>query len=167
MLKGMDSVRTDDRKRNEGGTMMGNLMPGQIDEVLRSEAVGRIACVSDGWPYIVPVTYVYDGGEFVFSHSAEGRKTEAMRQNPKVCFEVEQFESMSNWRTVIARGRFEELSRDDQERAMDLLAGKFAWVPPGASPPDRGEDVHRREGILRPILFRIRLHDRTGRFERA
>ena len=64
--------------------MMGNLTLDQIEEVLRTEVIGRIACVADGWPYIVPITYVYDGGEFVFSHSAEGRKIEAMRQNPQV-----------------------------------------------------------------------------------
>jgi uncharacterized protein len=145
--------------------MMGNLTSDQIEDVLRSEIIGRIACVADGWPYIVPVTYVYDGGEFVFSHSAAGRKTEAMRKNTQVCFEVEQIHSVSNWRTVIARGRFEELERDDEERAMDLIAGRFAWVPPGTTLPDRGEGVHRREGIVRSILFRIRLLEKSGRFE--
>ena len=145
--------------------MKGNLTLDQIDEVLRSEVVGRIGCVCDGWPYVVPVTYVYDGGEFVFSHSAEGRKTAAMRQNKQVCFEVEQIRSMSNWRTVVARGRYEELSRDEEERAMDLLASKFTWAAPGSTRPERREDVHRREGIVRPILFRIRLLERTGRVE--
>jgi nitroimidazol reductase NimA-like FMN-containing flavoprotein (pyridoxamine 5'-phosphate oxidase superfamily) len=145
--------------------MMGNLTPDQIEEVLRTEVIGRIACIADGWPYIVPVTYVYDGGEFVFSHSAEGHKIEAMRQNPHVCFEVEQIKSIASWRTVIARGRFEQLSHDAEERAMDLLGGKFAWFAPGVTPTNRREDVHRREGIIRPVLFQIRLLDRTGRFE--
>jgi nitroimidazol reductase NimA-like FMN-containing flavoprotein (pyridoxamine 5'-phosphate oxidase superfamily) len=145
--------------------MMGELQPDLVDYVLRTEVVGRIACVADGWPYIVPVTYVYDGGDLVFIHSAEGRKIEAMRKNPQVCFEVEQIRSMTNWRTVIARGRFEELPRDEEETTMDLLAGKFGWVPPGARPRDRHEEVHRREGVLRPILFRLRLVEKSGRFE--
>src|SRR6516165_8394548 len=82
-------VRTLRRSRESttrGAVMMGNLKADEIEDVLRSEVIGRIACVADGWPYIVPVTYVYDGGEYVFSHSAEGEKVAAMRKNPQVCF---------------------------------------------------------------------------------
>jgi nitroimidazol reductase NimA-like FMN-containing flavoprotein (pyridoxamine 5'-phosphate oxidase superfamily) len=144
--------------------MMGNLGVDEIEDVLRSEIIGRIGCIADGWPYIVPVTYVYDGGEFVFAHAAEGEKVAAMRKNPQVCFEVEQIQSTANWRTVIARGRFEELPRDAEERAMDLLAGKFAWTAPGSPSRERREDVHRRAGIVRSVLFRIRLLEKSGRF---
>ncbi len=145
--------------------MMGNLEADEIEDVLRSEMVGRIACVADGWPYIVPVTYVYDGGEYVYSHSAEGRKVAAMRKQPQICFEVEQLQSVSKWRTVIARGIYEELQRDEEERAMDLLAGKFAWTATVNGSRDRREEIHRRAGVVRPVLFRIRLLDRSGRFE--
>ncbi len=146
--------------------MMGNLEEREIEDLLRTEVIARIACVApDGWPYIVPVTYVYDGGEYVFAHSAEGEKMDAMRKNPRVCFEVEQIRSAANWRTVIARGRFEELQRDAEERAMDLLAGKFAWFAPGTPSRDRHEEVHRRAGVVRPVLFRIQLLERFGRYE--
>src|SRR5579859_3007022 len=117
--------------------MMGNLGVDEIEDVLRSEMVCRIAYVEDGWPTIVPVTYVYDGGDYVFSHSADGHKIAAMRKNTRVCFEVEQIRSVANWRTVVARGTFEELPRDAEERAMDLLAGRFAWVHPGSSAQNR------------------------------
>jgi uncharacterized protein len=144
--------------------MMGTLSPDEIEEVLRGEMIGRIACVADGWPYIVPVTYVYDGGEYVFSHSAEGRKVDAMRRAPRVCFEVEQLRGVANWRTVIARGTYEELPRDQHEATMDRLAQTFAWTVSGTAEHDRKEEIHRRAGVLRPVLFRIRLLDRSGRF---
>jgi nitroimidazol reductase NimA-like FMN-containing flavoprotein (pyridoxamine 5'-phosphate oxidase superfamily) len=145
--------------------MMGNLNADEIETVLRSEVVGRIACVWEGWPYVIPVTYVYDGGEYVFSHSQDGQKIRAMRANPQVCFEVEQIRSPANWRTVIARGRFEELERDEGERAMEMITGKFAWCRPDGEPQDRHEAAHRRAGVVRPVLYRIRLLERTGRFE--
>ncbi len=145
--------------------MMGNLTAEEIEEVLRTEIVGRIAYVAKGWPQIVPVTYVYDGGEYVYSHSANGQKIDSMRKNAQVCFEVEQLRSVSSWRTVIALGMFEELGPDAEERAMDLLAGKFAWAPPGAPTRDRKEDIHRRAGVVRTVLYRIRILERTGRFE--
>jgi len=41
--------------------MLGVLSDEQIDQVLRSEVVGRIGCHDAGRPYVVPITYAYDG----------------------------------------------------------------------------------------------------------
>jgi nitroimidazol reductase NimA-like FMN-containing flavoprotein (pyridoxamine 5'-phosphate oxidase superfamily) len=147
--------------------MLGELTVEEIEEVLNAEVIGRVGCIAEGWPYIVPVTYAYDGTS-VYAHTAEGLKLQAMRENPNVCFEVEQVRSMKNWRTVIARGRFEQLWRDDEERAMDLLTARFASSSTSTTTQlERREDVHRREGVKRPVLFRVRLVSRTGRFELA
>ncbi len=145
--------------------MIGSLTPVEIEDVLAHEVLGHVACIAEGRPYIVPVTYVYDG-EFAYVHSAEGIKVRAMRANPSVCFEVEQIRDMANWRTVIGLGLFEELLRDNDERAMDLLASRFARMPLGETArPARREEVHRREGFMRPVLYRLRLLEKSGRFE--
>jgi nitroimidazol reductase NimA-like FMN-containing flavoprotein (pyridoxamine 5'-phosphate oxidase superfamily) len=145
--------------------MMGELDSQQIDEVLRSEILGRIGCVANGWPYVVPVTYVYDG-ESVYAHTGEGMKLRAMRACPQVCLEVEQIRSMANWRTVLVRGYFEELLSDRQERAMGLIARRIANIETSASARLTQEgDLRRREGFRRPILFRVRIESRTGRYE--
>jgi nitroimidazol reductase NimA-like FMN-containing flavoprotein (pyridoxamine 5'-phosphate oxidase superfamily) len=147
--------------------MLGALDQDEIEDVLRSEILGRIGCIVDGWPYVVPVTYAYDG-ESVYVHSAEGHKLRAMRANPQVCFEVERIRSATNWQTVIARGRFEPLWRDINSRAMDLLATRFATGGPSATAGlDRNEKGHRAQGVVRPVLYRIRLLNKTGRFERS
>jgi len=147
--------------------MMGTLTEKQIDDVLRKEMIGRIAYVADGWPRIVPVTFVYNRERYVFSHSAEGHKMEWLRKNPRVCFEVEQIGSMSDWRTVVARGMFEEVTEDKDEKMMDFIARLNGLGPPGARTSDRHEEVHRREGIDRSVLFRIHLLEMSGRFELA
>ncbi len=41
--------------------MLGELNELQIDHLLLSQSVGRIACTDGKVPYIVPVTYVFDG----------------------------------------------------------------------------------------------------------
>jgi nitroimidazol reductase NimA-like FMN-containing flavoprotein (pyridoxamine 5'-phosphate oxidase superfamily) len=147
--------------------MMGELNADEIEEVLRSEIVARIAYVHDGRAYIVPVTYVYDG-ECMYFHSAEGAKVRALRENPNVCVEVERIRSMANWRTVVAQGKVERLLDDAHEQTMDLLSARFAPLETSETArPSRREDVHRREGITRPLLFRIRLLLKTGRFERS
>jgi nitroimidazol reductase NimA-like FMN-containing flavoprotein (pyridoxamine 5'-phosphate oxidase superfamily) len=145
--------------------MMGALNVDEIEEILRSEIVARIAYIYEGRPHIVPVTYVYDG-ESVYIHSAEGTKARAMRENPNVCVEVEQIRSMANWKTVVAQGKVERLPDDAHEQAMDLLSARFAPMETSETArPSRREDVHRSEGITRPILFRIRLLSKSGRFE--
>jgi nitroimidazol reductase NimA-like FMN-containing flavoprotein (pyridoxamine 5'-phosphate oxidase superfamily) len=145
--------------------MHGTLTAEEIENVLRTASVGRIGCLVEGWPYVVPVTYAYDG-EFVYVHSADGMKVRAMRANPNVCFEVEQIETRTKWRTVIARGHFEDLWRDPDEFAMKLLSARSASTPPPAAPPvepPRTKLPHDREE--RPIVYRIRVLERTGRFE--
>jgi nitroimidazol reductase NimA-like FMN-containing flavoprotein (pyridoxamine 5'-phosphate oxidase superfamily) len=145
--------------------MLGELGADEIEDLLRSEIVGRIGCLADGWPYVVPVSYVYDG-ESVYVHSAEGRKVRAMRENPQVCFEVERIKSTTDWHTVIAKGRFESMWRDVNDYAMNLLAARYATASSSASAHlERNERARRLQGVERPVLYRIRLVEKTGRFE--
>ena len=62
--------------------------------------MGRIGCYADNEIYVVPITYAYQDG-FIYAHSKEGKKVQMMRQNPKVCFQVDAMENMTNWRSVI------------------------------------------------------------------
>jgi nitroimidazol reductase NimA-like FMN-containing flavoprotein (pyridoxamine 5'-phosphate oxidase superfamily) len=83
--------------------MLGELNERQIEHVLRSEVIGRIGCIAEGRPYVVPITYVYDG-TCVYGHSVDGVKMRAMRSEPSVCFEVEHVDNLANWQSVIAWG---------------------------------------------------------------
>lgn len=128
----------------------------QIEELLRTALVGRIACCAhgagggDGRPYVVPLAYGYDG-EAVYAHSAVGRKIRLMRANPLVTFEVDSAEAADRWRSVIAEGVYEELT-DPAERASALLI----VYPPPATPPDLPPET---------VVYRIRLTSKSGRYE--
>ena len=142
--------------------MLGELTSGEIDGVLRSEAIGRIGCYAFGRPYVVPITYAYDGVA-VYGHSREGLKLRMMRSHPTVCFEVERFESPSTWQSVIALGTFSELEPPEADIAMELLRRRLApLVASATSAPDG--PLHA-SGMPWSV-FRILLGERTGRFER-
>ena len=64
--------------------------------------------------------YVYDG-ESMIGHSTYGLKLRMMRKNPAVCVEVDRMENLANWRSVIAWGRFEELTGADASAALITL----------------------------------------------
>ena len=53
--------------------MLGELNELQIDHLLLSQFVGRIGCTNNKNPYIVPVTYVYDG-KYIIGQTKEGLK---------------------------------------------------------------------------------------------
>ena len=61
----------------------------EIETMLSSQLIGkRIGCNSNNTTYVVPISYAYDG-EFIYSLTREGMKINIMRQNPNVCFKVE------------------------------------------------------------------------------
>jgi uncharacterized protein len=126
----------------------------QIEALLRTAIVGRIACcghgaAGDGRPYLVPLAYGYDG-DAVYAHSGPGRKLDFMRAEPRVTFEVDQAVAPDRWRSVIAEGTFEEI---DDPRQRDT-ALKVIYGTEGI--PDLGSQA---------IVFRIRLTSRSGRYE--
>jgi nitroimidazol reductase NimA-like FMN-containing flavoprotein (pyridoxamine 5'-phosphate oxidase superfamily) len=130
------------------------LPPEEIEQLLRTAIVGRIACcghgaVGDGRPYLVPLAYGYDG-EAVYAHSGPGRKLDLMRAEPRVTFEVDEAQASDRWRSVIVEGIFEEID-DPQQRsaALSVIYGTTAI-------PDLGSQT---------VVFRLRLTSRSGRYE--
>ena len=126
----------------------------QIEALLRTAIVGRIACcghgaAGDGRPYLVPLAYGYDG-DAVYAHSGPGRKLDLMRAEPRVTFEVDEAAAPDRWRSVIAEGTFEEIDDPRQrDAALEVIYGADGV-------PDLGP---------RSVVFRIRLTSRSGRFE--
>ncbi len=141
--------------------MLGTLTDRQIEKVLRRGTVGRIGIHSEGRTYVVPVTYLRDG-DFVYGHSVLGTKIRMMRKSPDVCFQVDEITDLANWRSVIAWGRYEELRDDMAVAAAKLIASRFGRHTTSETAGPRG----RRRGEADHVSYRIRLVERTGRYER-
>ena len=141
--------------------MLGSLTRPQIETLLKKGTVGRIGVTADGKTYVVPITYVYDG-DAVYGHSVLGQKIQMMRRSPKVCFEVEEITDMANWRTVLAQGTYEELSGDVAVAAAKLIAARLGPLTTSATAGPAG----RAPRGAAQVSYRIRLGERSGRFER-
>ncbi len=147
--------------------MIGILSEIEIDKVLKNEVVGRIGCSLNDKIYIVPISYAFDGNN-IYAHTFEGLKVEAMRKNPEVCFEVDDIKNMGNWQSVIAWGRYEEISdKEECMAALQLLLNRNLPVISsitthlGKNWPFTSNDLENIEGII----FRIKLSNRTGKYE--
>jgi len=148
--------------------MLRELNDTQIEALLKDQVTGRIGCHSDGVTYIVPVNYLYDGTN-IYCHSAKGMKIDMMRKNPAVCFEVDNIKDITNWESVIAWGKFEEITEIiEKQRTLQKLINRI-------SPYIIDDSVTREHGFvdkesdvgttIELIIYKIIVHKKTGRFE--
>ena len=149
--------------------MISSLDQDHIEIVLKTERIGHLACAADDQPYVVPITFVYEDG-YVYAHTNDGMKVDFMRRNPKVCFEVDKIESMKSWRSVVAKGIYEELDGQAAAQALDLMISRLSAAPTSET-LDLGDGLGgvASQIKLKPtkgVTFRIRLLETSGLYER-
>lgn len=79
----------------------------------------------DGYPYGVPVSYVYRDGKIYFHCAGEGHKLDAIRKDPKVSFSVVGADNINpgkfttSYKSVICFGKAAVI--DSDERKQEIL----------------------------------------------
>ena len=142
--------------------MLGELNKKEIKDLLEKQAIGRLGCHAQDETYIVPVNYVYRD-EFIYAHSGYGKKIEMMRQNPKVCFQVDQISDIFSWKSVILWGTYEELFGEERQQAMQGLIQKvMAQRTKASQEPSHAISAEHQDNL---IVYRIRITYGSGRFE--
>lgn len=135
--------------------MITRLSQEEARALLTASRVGRLGCVFEGGPYVVPINYVLDG-ESIYVHSLPGRKLEALRANPRACLQVDEVTDSYHWRSAIAYGAYEELTDpNERDRAVRALLGSFPNLTPVESVP-----VH--DGQSSVVIFGIRIREVSG-----
>ena len=59
----------------------------QIDEIIRRCQVCHLGLVDEGVPYVVPLSFGYDGQALYFHCAPQGRKLDLIRRQSRVAFE--------------------------------------------------------------------------------
>jgi nitroimidazol reductase NimA-like FMN-containing flavoprotein (pyridoxamine 5'-phosphate oxidase superfamily) len=149
--------------------MLRELNDTQIEDLLKSQLIGRIGCHSTDQIYVVPVNYIYESPD-IYCHSAKGMKIDLMRKNPQVCFEVDDIKDMTNWQSVIVWGKFEELKdMDEKQKVMQKLIDRITpFILDDSVPPSHGfVDAESDVGdTIELIVYKINVTRKTGRFEK-
>lgn len=146
--------------------MIGNLTTPEIEDLLINNVIARIGCHANGVTYVVPTSYAYDG-EFVYCHSQEGMKVDMMRQNPAVCFEVDSLDTMANWKSLIAWGKFEEIT-DPVQRTNAIQKLNERTLPQSVGQKVKLSELwpfSSEEAEVNGVVYKIRLTKKTGRYE--
>jgi nitroimidazol reductase NimA-like FMN-containing flavoprotein (pyridoxamine 5'-phosphate oxidase superfamily) len=149
--------------------MLGELSNSEIETLLDDQLIGRIGCGEAGDVFVVPITYAYDGN-YIYGHSKEGMKIRMMRKNPSVCFEVDQITDMTNWKSVILLGTYEEFENEkERQLAMKIFSDRMKPFMTSETlvPMMRQPEPHPPEAVHKSVVFRIKVLRKTGRFERV
>jgi nitroimidazol reductase NimA-like FMN-containing flavoprotein (pyridoxamine 5'-phosphate oxidase superfamily) len=130
-------------------------------EILAHAKVARLGCSLNDQPYVVPVGIAYEA-DFIYAFSTMGQKIKWMRSNPKVCVQVDEIRSQSDWASVIANGEYQELPEpqfeDERNHARKLLQQHHHWWLNAVAE----RRIRLRDEEIKPLFFRVRVSSLTG-----
>jgi len=136
--------------------MMKVLSDSEARKLFQATRVARLGCIVNGEPYVVPINCYLEGDD-LYSHSLPGLKISGLRENGHACVQVDDIESDLRWRSAIAFGRYEEITKST-ERA-DVLA-KLLRKFPMLTPVESAIAVDGYSPQV--VVFRIRIERLTG-----
>lgn len=134
-------------------------------QLLDEEAVGHLGVVTDGDPYVSPISYVVVEGRICF-RTASGQRMNALREHPRVCVEVSRFDLGSgDWESVIVWGDAVEVEEDDlAQRIVSALLSKYKDVIGSPLSPGSGGFGVTQAGILMAVPIDVMTGRSSGSF---
>ncbi len=110
--------------------------PAEIEKIIRSARICRLAMAADNQPYVVPLNFGYQDNTVYFHSAAQGRKIDMIRANPRVCIEfstvldIVQGEKSCDWgqefQCVIGFGRAQLVETEAEKiKALDIIMANY------------------------------------------
>jgi nitroimidazol reductase NimA-like FMN-containing flavoprotein (pyridoxamine 5'-phosphate oxidase superfamily) len=124
--------------------------------VLDQGVTGRLGCIVDDEPYVIPIHYIVDRGAIYF-RSLPGRKIDGIRETRRVCLQVDEIESEYRWKSVQVFGDAEVVEDAlEADRIFELFFARFPHLTPA--------DAVRRYGehAAPDLVIRIRIDRVSG-----
>ena len=123
----------------------------EMERFLKSCYCGWLGLSFQNENYIVPVTYKYGRGKVFFHSARQGKKVEYIKNNNRVCFEVDELQGDLGWATVICYGTL--TLREDIEAKRE-----FSEVVSGRK---RSDEQLRK---MATYIGVIEIEEMTGRY---
>jgi len=144
----------------------------EIEHILEIEKICHLGMSVDDQPYVIPMIYVYNENAFYFHCAEVGTKLDMIKDNDKVCIEVESngvddlVENQGSpcmwglpYKSVIAFGRA-EISDDEKEKIkmFDLLIKKLK--PKGYN---QEKNIYMEKRLKGARLIKVTVDSMTGK----
>lgn len=139
----------------------------EIITVLNKGEYGTLATIGEnGYPYAVPVSYVYFDNAIYFHCAAQGSKLDNIRNNEMVSFcvvgntKVLPGQFNTEYESVVVFGRALEVEGEDKKRVLLAIAEKY-------SPDFKPEAVQYIDrAINKTAIVKINIDKVTGKAKR-
>jgi nitroimidazol reductase NimA-like FMN-containing flavoprotein (pyridoxamine 5'-phosphate oxidase superfamily) len=135
-----------------------------IEDIIMKARVCRLALYENAQPYIVPLCFGYKDNTLYFHSAHEGKKLDMLRNNNKVCFEIdtdhelimdkEACDCPMKYRSVIGFGKavfVEDI--DSKRRALDIIMQNYS---------DASFEFPR-ESIQNTVIITVEVESMTGK----
>ena len=97
-------------------------------EFLVHNEVCRIGTCHDNIPHVVPVSFVFENGNFYIATDYETRKYENIKHNNKVAIAVDTYDSLVN-KAICLQGRANIIEKGKEfTRLYKIFDDRFQWV---------------------------------------
>lgn len=121
----------------------------QMESLLTEEGIGILAFPTDDLPYIIPISFGYDGGStlyFVFLlFGTESRKEELANETERCRFLVYRAESAYRWQSVSLIGHIRVVGDDEWDALQNAMENAWQSNIFSAAHPMRGIEGYRFE----------------------
>ena len=133
--------------------------------ILQKATAGTLALLGDnGYPYAVPISYVYHEGKLYFHSALAGHKVDAIRNCDKASFcvidkdDVQPEKYTTFFRSVIVFGRIHIIEDDKEKLAMARMLGN-------RYNPNNDESLQKEieSGLSRMLMIRFDIEHLTGK----
>lgn len=95
-----------------------------IDNFLESQTLGVLGLPADGVPYLVPLSYAFDGNSslyFTYVLGADSKKERLTETAERAQFLIYSADTMFNWESVILEGELDTVEPRNWSDITDLL----------------------------------------------
>ncbi|MFC6939768.1 pyridoxamine 5'-phosphate oxidase family protein [Salinirubellus sp. GCM10025818] len=126
---------------------------GEIRGFLSSQSTGVLGLPGEEAPYMIPMSYGFDGESLYFTYvlGSESRKAELTSENGIARFLVYRADTAFNWQSVLLSGVVEAVPGTEHDDVLEAV--QVAWRP----------ELFERAGETEAVeLYRFRVEDWTG-----
>jgi hypothetical protein len=133
--------------------------------ILQKATSGTLALLGDGgYPYAVPISYVYHDGKLYFHSALSGHKVDAIRKCDKASFcviekdDVQPEKYTTFFRSVIAFGRIHIIEDENEKLEVARMLGN-------RYNPNQDEALQKEieSGLSRMLVIRFDIEHLTGK----
>jgi nitroimidazol reductase NimA-like FMN-containing flavoprotein (pyridoxamine 5'-phosphate oxidase superfamily) len=134
---------------------------GEMEFLLERMPVGRLAVTTQDGPYIVAVNYLFLDGSIYFHSGLTGRKIDALRADPRVCFMVDEIGPQVLWergrgisqvyRSVVCFGKAEFVEMEaEKTELLEKMVRKY--VPSGHTLSTLNDQNVKKTAVVRIVI---------------